>query len=174
MKRMVCMGLAVLTGTLGLLLVAEMASPSAADNRVRDSTEVPQQVRTAASEFDAAVPAQLRSSGLRLEPSGRHDASAVLDPDRFTGEIRKAYWIASQIPEVLNQLYCWCGCVDRGQHRSNLECFEDLMGVSCDVCRGTAEIAYELVGSGISEPAMIQAKVDEVWGRPAAAGGGRS
>lgn len=108
---------------------------------------------------------QLREDGLRIIPSGRSDASAVLDPDQFGGQTRRAYRIARQIPEVLNQLYCWCGCENRGVHRSNLGCFEDLMGVNCDVCQGTALIAYEMVQRGVTDAAEIQAAVDAVWAR---------
>ena len=108
---------------------------------------------------------ELRPDGLRLVPSPPHDASRVLDPQLFAAvpDVERAYWIATQIPEVLNQLYCWCACEDRGQHRSNLACFEDGMGVSCDVCRGTAEIAYEMVQAGITDAARIQAAVDAEW-----------
>ena len=108
---------------------------------------------------------ELRPDGLRIIPSGRSDASAVLDPARFAdAKVRHAYWVATQIPEVLNQLYCWCGCENRGVHRSNLQCFEDEMGVSCDVCQGTAEIAYDLVQKGVIDAATIQAAVDAEWG----------
>jgi hypothetical protein len=107
---------------------------------------------------------ELRPNGLRIIPSGRSDASAVLDPARFTdARVRHAYWVATQIPEVLNQLYCWCGCENRGVHRSNLACFEDLMSVNCAVCRGTAEIAYDLVQQGITDAGTIQAAVDARW-----------
>lgn len=102
--------------------------------------------------------------GLRIIPSGRSDAAVVLEPARFTDvETRHAYWVATQIPAVLNQLYCWCGCENRGVHRSNLQCFEDEMGVSCDVCQGTAEIAYEMVQRGITNAGKIQAAVDAKW-----------
>ena len=52
----------------------------------------------------------------------------------------------------------------RGVHRSNLQCFEDEMGVNCDVCQGTAEIAYEHVQRGVTDAATIQAAVDAEWG----------
>ena len=108
---------------------------------------------------------ELRPDGLRIIPSGRFDASAVLDPARFADAgVRHAYWVATQIPKVLNQLYCWCGCENRGVHRSNLQCFEDEMAVNCDVCQGTAEIAYDLVQQGITDAATIQAAVDAEWG----------
>lgn len=115
---------------------------------------------------------ELRQNGLRIVPSGRSDASAVLDRELFSNpKVRRAYWIAAQIPDVLNQLYCWCGCENRGVHRSNLQCFEDRMGANCDVCVGTAEIAYDLVRNGISHPGKIQAAVDARWGPQA---GGRT
>ena len=108
---------------------------------------------------------ELREDGLRIVPSGRSDAGAVLDPEQFPDRpVRHAYWIATQIPETLNQLYCWCGCENRGVHRSNLQCFEDLMAVNCDVCRGTAEIAHRMVQEkGITDPGRIQLAVDRVW-----------
>ena len=97
--------------------------------------------------------------------SGREDASQVLDPNRFSQpKVRHGYWIATQIPPLLNKLYCWCGCGDRGEHRSALQCFEDKMATDCPVCLGTAEIAYDMSRKGINDPAKIQAAVDVVWG----------
>ncbi len=84
------------------------------------------------------------------------------DPEH-TGKTRHAYWIATQIPEVMNQLYCWCGCENRGVHRSALGCFEDRMGENCDVCQGTAEIAYEMIQKGVTDAGKIQAAVDAKW-----------
>lgn len=120
-------------------------------------------VAFAATADTAWTVGQLRDDGLRIIPGGSSDASAVLDPEQFRGQTRRAYWIATQIPEVLNQLYCWCGCENRGVHRSNLGCFEDLMGVNCDVCQGTALIAYDLVQKGVTDAGEIQAAVDAQW-----------
>ena len=107
----------------------------------------------------------LRPNGLRIIPSGRSDASHVLDPNQFSDkDIRHSYWVATQIPAVLNQLYCWCGCENTGEHRSNLQCFEDKMAVSCAVCQGTAEIAYQMTQNGIKDAGKIQAAVDVKWG----------
>jgi hypothetical protein len=107
----------------------------------------------------------LRPDGLRVIASGRSDASQVLDPERFSKpHVKRGYWIATQVPSLLNQLYCWCGCEDRGEHRSSLQCFEDLMATDCPVCLGTAEIAYEMRQKGIDDPGRIQAAVDAVWG----------
>jgi hypothetical protein len=106
----------------------------------------------------------LRPNGLRIIPGGRSDASHVLDPNQFSDrDIRHAYWVATQIPEVLNQLYCWCGCENRGVHRSNLQCFEDRMATDCAVCVGTAEIAFQMTQNGVRDAAKIQAAVDAKW-----------
>ncbi|TET01737.1 hypothetical protein E3D46_12195 [Burkholderia cepacia] len=106
----------------------------------------------------------LRPDGLRIIPTGRHDASHVLDPQQFQDKgVRHSYWVATQIPEMLNELYCWCGCENRGEHRSNLQCFEDQMAVSCPVCQGTAEIAYQMTRAGIQDAGKIQAAVDAKW-----------
>lgn len=106
----------------------------------------------------------LRNDGLRIIVSGREDASAVRDPKQFSEpEVRHGYWIATQIPTVLNKLYCWCGCENRGEHRSNLQCFEDQMAADCRVCLGTAETAYEMSQKGVTDAARIQAAVDAVW-----------
>jgi hypothetical protein len=108
---------------------------------------------------------ELRENGLRIVPSGRSDAGAVLEPGQFPDRsVRAAYRIATRIPETLNRLYCWCGCENRGVHRSNLGCFEDLMAVNCDVCRGTAEIAHRMIREkGITDPGRLQLAVDRVW-----------
>lgn len=121
------------------------------------------QLTAPASADTAWTIGQLRENGLRIIPTGPRDASAVLDPEQYTGKTRHAYWIATQIPEVINQLYCWCGCENRGVHRSALGCFEDRMGENCDVCQGTAEIAYEMVQKGITDAGKIQAEVDAKW-----------
>jgi hypothetical protein len=106
----------------------------------------------------------LRPDGLRIIPSGRSDASHVLNPEQFSDpETRHAYWVATQIPATLNKLYCWCGCENTGEHRSNLQCFEDRMAITCAVCRGTAAIAYDMTRKGITDAGRIQAAVDAKW-----------
>lgn len=107
----------------------------------------------------------LRPDGLRIVPSGHSDASHVLNPNQFADKnVRHAYWVATQIPVVLNKLYCWCGCENRGIHRSNLQCFEDQMAVTCEVCQGTAEIAWQMTQAGVTDAGKIQAAVDARWG----------
>lgn len=107
----------------------------------------------------------LRRDGLRIVVTGRSDASAVLDPDRFAQPAaRHAYRIATRIPGLLNQLYCWCGCHVSGLHRSVLACFEDEMAAECPVTQGTAQMADELHSEGLRARA-IQDAVDAAWRR---------
>ena len=111
---------------------------------------------------------ELRPNGLRIRPSGTNTNAQVLDPRQFVRpEVQRAYAIAYKIPEVLNKLYCWCRCENRGVHRSNLACFEDKMGIDCGVCRGTAEIAYRMIQEGTTDAGEIQAAVDKEWAREA-------
>lgn len=66
----------------------------------------------------------VNARGLRVTGRGRADATHVLPAAMFAdARVQTAYRIAALIPATLNQLYCWCGCIERGM-RSNLECFE--------------------------------------------------
>lgn len=104
---------------------------------------------------------ELNEQGLRVSGDGRADASQVLEPHHFdAGAVRQAYAIAQRIPDTLNQLYCWCGCIDRGLHRSALECFESRHGASCNICVGTAQVAWAMMERGDTDPASIQRELD--------------
>ncbi len=49
----------------------------------------------------------------------------TLSPDLFSGTVRKAYTIAREIPEVLDQLYCYCRCKENFNHLNLLTCYTD-------------------------------------------------
>ena len=104
--------------------------------------------------------------GLRISPTGRSDASQVLDPARFsTPRVRQAYTIAHEIPKTLNALLCWCGCVADGTHRSALECFESVHATDCSICLGNAEVAWEMHQQGIKRAGPVQQELDRRFGR---------
>jgi uncharacterized protein YbaR (Trm112 family) len=143
------------------------SEPSTSDLRAEPpmTASATDQANEGAMEDPSWTVGQLRPNGLRIKPSGRNDAAHVLDPTQFINrEVRQAYAIAHEIPAMINKLYCWCGCENRGVHRSNLGCFEDKMAVNCDVCRGTAEIAYQMMQDGETDAGKIQAAVDMEWG----------
>ncbi|WP_297651163.1 PCYCGC motif-containing (lipo)protein [Hydrogenophaga sp.] len=153
---------AVITGLalMGVALIAIWLIPVQEVARIEAPAKPAQ-----ASGIPTWTVGMLRPDGLRIVVTGSNDASKVLDPQRFSrSEVRHGYWVATQIPEVLNKLYCWCGCENRGFHRSNLQCFEDEMAKDCPVCLGTAEIAYDMTQKGITDAAKIQAAVDVHWG----------
>ena len=52
----------------------------------------------------------------------------TLDPILIKGEDRKGYQVAKEIPGILAQLPCFCGCEAVG-HENLLDCFVDEHGV---------------------------------------------
>jgi hypothetical protein len=86
--------------------------------------------------------------------SSNNDASgsnaglvATLNPAAFDGRAREAYQVAKDIPEVLAELPCFCGCANQG-HKSNLFCFKDSHGNECAMCQDIAMIARALHDQG--------------------------
>lgn len=112
-------------------------------------------------------PAPVSGKAPVMQPSGRSDASAVLDPARFSGaQQRHAYEAAREIPAVLNQLYCWCHCRESTifHHRSLLECFESDHASQCSTCMGEATLAHDMVNQGITDVRRIQDAIDARFG----------
>ncbi len=52
----------------------------------------------------------------------------TLDPNLIQGKDRAGYLVAKEIPEILAQLPCFCGCEAVG-HETLLDCFVDEHGV---------------------------------------------
>jgi hypothetical protein len=103
----------------------------------------------------------------RIVPTGRSDASAVLDSAGFSEkQQREAYAAAREIPAVLNQLYCWCHCKESTifHHRSLLECFESDHASQCSTCMGEAILAQKMVKGGITDVRQIQSAIDAHFG----------
>lgn len=48
----------------------------------------------------------------------------TLDPTLIKGKDRKGYQVAKEIPEILAQIPCFCGCEAVG-HENLLDCFVD-------------------------------------------------
>jgi hypothetical protein len=49
----------------------------------------------------------------------------TLSPARFVGQAARAHEIAQEIPDVLDQLYCYCQCEKHMGHKSLLSCYTD-------------------------------------------------
>ena len=58
-------------------------------------------------------------------PSGyaRRETRIPLSPALFVGKTAVAYRVAHEIPDVLDQLYCYCYCDKNMGHRTLLTCF---------------------------------------------------
>ncbi|MFQ6082061.1 MAG: CYCXC family (seleno)protein [Candidatus Aminicenantia bacterium] len=73
----------------------------------------------------------------------------TLLPERFSGQTAEAYRIAQEIPDVLKELSCYCGC-ERIGHKNLLFCFYDEHGVGCNICQEEALEASKLYKKGFS------------------------
>jgi hypothetical protein len=72
----------------------------------------------------------------------------TVSPKRFAeGPVIRAYELAQQIPEILVQQPCYCGC-NRLGHRSLLHCFTSDHGADCTVCLKEILLADRLVREG--------------------------
>lgn len=55
----------------------------------------------------------------------RRETRPTLDPARFVGKAALTHQIARDIPDVLDQLYCYCECDKHVGHKSLLSCYTD-------------------------------------------------
>jgi hypothetical protein len=98
------------------------------------------------------------STGTSLSLADKFDGNkghatliSTLDPAQFTGKARAAYQAAREIPEILVELPCFCGCMDSKElgHKNNLYCFADSHGNICDLCQNIALEAKEMHRKGL-------------------------
>jgi hypothetical protein len=76
-------------------------------------------------EAPPAAPANYSSSPTAGPTAARRETRPTLDPARFVGKAAAAHRIAREIPDVLDQLYCYCGCDKHQGHKSLLSCYTD-------------------------------------------------
>jgi uncharacterized protein with PCYCGC motif len=78
------------------------------------------------------------------------DLRKTLDPMQFAGEVREAYKVAQENPDLLAQLHCYCGCDRTNGHKNLLDCYRDHHAASCAICTGEALEAKKLFDQGAS------------------------
>ena len=88
----------------------------------------------------------------------------LLSPDNFKGKTAYTYQIANEVPDVLDNIYCYCHCQKHSGHKSLLSCYTDKHAAFCDVCQNEAIMAYELYKQG-KDIKTIKKMVDEEFGR---------
>jgi hypothetical protein len=75
-----------------------------------------------------ADPSQKSVAHEKATPPPASEVSQLPTPlpaEMFQGRVREAYKIASEIPEVLAGVSCYCGCSKSLGHRNLLDCFVD-------------------------------------------------
>jgi hypothetical protein len=108
----------------------------------RDTSEAPQAVEQTAA-LTPPTPPEL----LPVDTTG----GQTMDPAFFTDpKAREAYQVAKDIPEVLKELPCFCGCMRSHGHKNNLFCFMDEHGSACEICEDIALDAKRMHGNGAS------------------------
>ena len=75
-------------------------------------------------EAPPAAPA-ISSSPAASSTAARRETRPTLDPAQFVGKTAAAHRVAREIPDVLDQLYCYCGCDKHQGHKSLLSCYTD-------------------------------------------------
>lgn len=89
----------------------------------------------------------------------------LFDYRRLTGLTARAvdaYKRAAEIPEVLDQLFCYCGCDITEPHRTALDCFTSPFAADMNLCQEQALLAYSLSKKNCTI-GQIQKLVDELY-----------
>jgi hypothetical protein len=94
----------------------------------------------------------------------RREAKIPLSPALFVGKIETAYQVAHDMPDVLDQLYCYCECDKHSGHRSLLSCYTDQHAANCDVCVNEAVDASRMMKQGY-KMTEIKSAIDRKYSR---------
>ncbi|RTL40183.1 MAG: hypothetical protein EKK48_17175 [Candidatus Melainabacteria bacterium] len=86
----------------------------------------------------------------------------VLPAGQFFGQAAVGYQAAQQCPEIIEKLFCYCGCDETDQHTSLLDCFTTTHGADCQICTDEAVIAARMKKEG-KLIAEIQKVVDDKY-----------
>ena len=91
----------------------------------------------------------------------------VVKADQLEGvapDVVRIFDMVREIPQVVDGIYCHCGCAELDGNYSLLSCYEDGgMAQACQVCQGEGRLAYEMhrKGKTLSE---IRAAIDRNFG----------
>ena len=107
----------------------------------------------------------LRGAGPAGDSAANAKGADVLSPAIFNDEkTQAAYQVAKDMPEVLEQLPCFCGCMTSFGHKNNLFCFRDRHGEGCTICQDIALDARKMHDEGMSI-AQIQDNIKAKYAR---------
>jgi hypothetical protein len=63
--------------------------------------------------------------GRALPAVPRRPRPTTLSPAMFKGKTARAYQVAKEVPELIEQMSCYCGCNKSHSHQNNLDCYVD-------------------------------------------------
>lgn len=97
-------------------------------------------------------------------------SQATMDPANFANRyegslsVAGAYQAAKDIPEVIDELYCYCRCRENQGHKSLLACYLDEHAANCGVCLAQGLRAQELHDDGL-DIKTIEQKIDQEFSK---------
>jgi len=94
----------------------------------------------------------------------RRETKPTLSPALFVGQTERAYQVAQDISDVIDQLYCYCECDKHSAHVTLLSCFTDNHAANCDICQDEALEAAKMMKQGIGM-AEIRSRIDGKFSR---------
>jgi hypothetical protein len=88
----------------------------------------------------------------------------TLDPAQFQdAQTRNIYTLAAKVKPVLYQEPCYCGCDKEVGHKSLLDCFTDLHGAHCILCKKEAAFTYSETQQGKTAAQIRKEIIDGKW-----------
>lgn len=161
MKKLLIVGLIVIaiglvTATIWPRKGARLQTPTSSAV-VTPTAPIAKPTENHSHETAVRVPAHYKDA------PARSSLRPTLAPEIFTGNVRKAYQVAGEIPQVLAQLPCYCHCDMSEGHKSLHSCFEDEHGANCGICIGEALMAYSLQQQGLTG-AQIRERIIQAYG----------
>ena len=114
--------------------------------------------------LDTKEPMYSNQQAAVLSGHVRRETKPTLAPALFVGKTERAYRIAHDMPDVIDQLYCYCECDKHSGHLSLLSCYTDNHAANCDVCQDEALDAAQMQKQGYSV-AKTRAYIDQKYSR---------
>jgi hypothetical protein len=74
----------------------------------------------------------------------------VLEPEKFKLPVKLGYQAAQAYPQVMRQVFCYCGCDRTDKHTCLLDCFTSVHGAYCAICQEEAIEAAACQRKGVS------------------------
>src|SRR5271156_2145390 len=88
----------------------------------------------------------------------------TLDPAQFLdAQTRNIYTLAEKVKPILYQQPCYCGCDKEVGHKSLLDCFTDLHGSHCILCKKEAAFTYSESQQGKTAAQIRKEIMDGKW-----------